>query len=435
MAGNDQIPTETAAARASLARAAAVGRVKQNWRRADFHNHQKRKSPQRLEKDRAALEKVFAEAENIPIFKEALAWAREHGIEFFVDRTCTKQVGAYYMGGRGIIGINQRVLQNPQLAAVYLTHEIRHAWQDVHGIMAHSQKLDYVEQAVRTALIEADAMAFETVAAHQSARATLKKREAEQGLPKDLAIRLKRIEKYLESEKDDLWRGFRGWFHSPRPYFYGNAVAQRQAEAFGIKGARAEDHKYEFKPTLSVYPRRGPIDATDDADYRKLGTAFSGTNYLNDAQRREFVQRTVISPAQARSFWSGNKPLKLLGDIRKRELKMKLEEATLRFSGYGAAQDIDALKNYLGPRFAAVSGVKDVGHKITEGVMLETTVTFRRGTDLTQAFNMIYSQARGWDDIAPSVDNLDILASSAKLQQCSGRLPARRPRKPAPLAW
>lgn len=434
MADNDQTSTSDTASRraASLARAEAVGRVRQRWRRADFHNHQKRKSPQRLEKDRVALEKVFAEAENIPLFKEALDWAREHGIEFFVDRRCTKHVGAFYAGGRGIIGINHRVLQNPQLAAVYLTHEIRHAWQDVHGLLEHSRKLDYVEQAVRTALIEADAMAFETVAMHQSARATLKKRAAETGLPKDLAVRLKRIEKYLENEKDDLWRGFRGWFYSPRPYFYGGSVLQREAAAFGIKGAKPEDHKYEFKPTITIHPRRGPIDITDEADYQKLGTTFSGANYLNNPERREFVQRKVSSPAEARSYWSGNKPLQMASDVRKRELKIKLEEATLSFSAYGSERDVDALKNYFGPRFRAVAAVKDVGYKLTDGVVLETTVTFRRGTKLQEAFNAVYAQARGWEDVAPTVQAIDIFASSAAL---SGNTCGRFRRRPPARTW
>jgi hypothetical protein len=88
-----------------LAKAAAVGRVRARWNKRDFRVFQNGLTQARRDKDAAALQKAFAEAADIPIFKEALDWAREHGIDFFVDRTCTKQVGAYYTGGIGAVGI------------------------------------------------------------------------------------------------------------------------------------------------------------------------------------------------------------------------------------------------------------------------------------------------------------------------------------------
>jgi len=407
-----------------LAKAAAVGRVRARWNKSDFRRFQNGLTQRRRDKDAKALAKVFAEAENIPVFKEALDWARANGIEFFVDRTCTKYVGAYYTGGTGVIGINQRVMDKPALAAIFLTHEIRHAWQDTQGLLGHSLKPDFAQEAIRTALIEADAMAFEMLAAHQSARATLKKREAGSGLPKDLAIRLKRIEKYLENENADLWRGFKGWFESPRARIYSDGIAQRMGAMLGMAEAKPKDKKYEFKPTSQPPPPHAPIDITQDADYQKLGKTFAGGSYLNDAARREFVLRTANSPAEARSYWRGGaQQSKIVKDLRRRELKIKQDEPQLHFSTHGPEGDIEQLAGFLKKHFDAAKDVKAVSSRAPDPCILDITVTFRRGNDPVTAFSRAASGLDGkWSASAPGVQSLFVEGKSVGFKRARGRL-------------
>lgn len=407
-----------------LERAAAIGRVKARWQRHDYNAFQRRLKPSRLEKDRAALEKAFAFADDVPVFKEALDWAREHGIEFFVDRTCSRYVGAYYTPGIGAVGVNHRVLNNPQLMAIYLTHEIRHGFQDVHGLLGHSMKPNFAGEAIRTALIEADAMAFETLAAHQAARAVLKKRQAEKGLPPDLAIRLKRIEKYCADEKADLWRGFGSWFQGQRVFFYSDAIARREAAMLGMKSDKPVDHKYEFR-VFSASPCDPLPDIADDAQFQKLGKTFSGDNYLNDAKRRDFVLQTVNNPSLARSFWrAGAKPSKLVSDLRKTELQMKHDTPRMTITASGWPEQLPPLAARLTQLLRAVKEVAAIAAAPNDGSMrLEMTVTFKKGVDPVTAFRAAAAGIDGqWKDAAPAVSSLSIEGKSKTLRGARGRL-------------
>ncbi|MEZ0261239.1 MAG: DUF6782 family putative metallopeptidase [Alphaproteobacteria bacterium] len=414
-----------------LARAEAVARVARRWQRGDFRAFQRGLSQARRDKDKAALEKAFNLAAEVPVFKEALDWAKENGIEFFVDRTCSKYVGAYYTGTTGVIGVNHRALQNPQLMAIYLTHEIRHAWQDAHGIMGHSMKPDYAGEAIRTALVEADAMAFETLAAHQAARAVLQKRQAEKGLPPDLATRLKRMEKMCANAERDLWRGFETWFQTSRPFFYCEAVAKREATVLGIRGEAPKDHKYEFKAMMMPGEKTRLIDVTDEADFQKLGTTFSGGNYLNEKKRREFVKHTVNNPSLARTFWrAGAKTPKLLTALRKKELQMKQDTPQLHIDATGQPSDIQALANLLEIKLKALTEVEKVEADKRSSLMLNMTVTFKKGIDPVTAFrNAAIALDGQWAHVAPSVMKLYIEGMSKTMWGARGRL-ERNPYRP-----
>jgi predicted peroxiredoxin len=70
-----------------------------HWDQTAFKKLKATWSPERIDEDNETLDKIFALAADCPLLAEALDWAKEHGIKFFVDRTAVKLGGYYAQGG------------------------------------------------------------------------------------------------------------------------------------------------------------------------------------------------------------------------------------------------------------------------------------------------------------------------------------------------
>lgn len=259
---------------------------------------------ERIEADDKRLKEIFALADKIPIFQEALDWARTHGVQFLVDRTCW-DVGGYYMPGTGIVTISKNQLRHgTEIWAVRaLVHEIRHAWQDYYGLLNRDLRKFYTDFA-HTALIEADAMAFECLAKEQH-----------------MAAEFPQACKLPENQDDFLWKSFKQWYSSYRAELYGDGVIKLHgAYQWRIPTVTPPRRNYEFIP----YVRRNPwvpiLDLSSLQDLRRLGRGFKRGNYF-PREAREFLPRTALASSLVHNFYNaanGNQK-KLVTEVQKRE--------------------------------------------------------------------------------------------------------------------
>ena len=121
--------------------------------------------PVRRKKDKARIRKIRRLMAKSPLGKELLKWADANNIRIEMDHQT--QAGGYYFQGYKIVALSAQS-SSEQLTGT-LAHEIRHAWQDSHGMIpslsGNSGQLqtpeDYITQIK---FIEADAFAVgETV--------------------------------------------------------------------------------------------------------------------------------------------------------------------------------------------------------------------------------------------------------------------------------
>lgn len=140
------------------------------WQRDNLAAFRDGLGADRLLKDGLALVHLFDEMQKSPTAKAALEWGHKNGLQFIVDHVVTAG-GGYYHPGSGVVAIACRqIIKEDKAAAVgILTHEIRHAWHDYHGL------IDAADAAARTgnnlavdliteALFESDAAAHEALA-------------------------------------------------------------------------------------------------------------------------------------------------------------------------------------------------------------------------------------------------------------------------------
>lgn len=128
--------------------------------------------PARRKKDKARIRDIRRLMAKSPLGKELLKWADANNIRIEMDHQT--QAGGYYYQGYKIVALSARN-SNEDLTGT-LAHEIRHAWQDSHGMIPSlSDNLaqlqtpeDYITQIK---FIEADAFAIgETVRRSVSAK-------------------------------------------------------------------------------------------------------------------------------------------------------------------------------------------------------------------------------------------------------------------------
>src|SRR5690606_16166180 len=128
--------------------------------------------PARRKKDKARIRDIRRLMAKSPLGKELLKWADANNIRIEMDHQT--QAGGYYYQGYKIVALSARS-SNEDLTGT-LAHEIRHAWQDSHGMIPSlSDNLaqlqtpeDYITQIK---FIEADAFAVgETVRRSVSAK-------------------------------------------------------------------------------------------------------------------------------------------------------------------------------------------------------------------------------------------------------------------------
>jgi hypothetical protein len=241
--------------------------------------------------------------------KEALDWARKHQIEFIIDHNM--QTPAYYHVGAGIVALSDKIFHSKPGAVSALTHEIRHAWQDYHGLIP-TGGTTFAGYFIRLGLIEADAAAHGSLAEHQY-------HQGGGSAPTDGQI---------------LWKGFCSWYSGQRAKAYGRTALGEFAQQLGIPGIARWNPCFEYTPFQNgALPAREGIGISNAGEVRPLGKNFSGINYFNQPGSREFFARKILSPAFAAAFYRNCEELpfskdfyarhKLTDEIRKRLIQRK----------------------------------------------------------------------------------------------------------------
>jgi hypothetical protein len=316
----------------------AAGKAKQyplkvQWRRDNLAEWRDRRTSHRLEMDMEKMSDAFRLAARIPVLRAAIDWATQHDIEYVVDRM-TRARG-YYHSGTGVVAIAlDTLMSRPHQMASTIVHEIRHAWQDYHGLIPTGGR-SFSDYYVRVGLIEADAMAHGMLAKRQCELAD-NLRDAQHDLQMGDREAATRIDQ-LEKEQDDktaqheiLRDEFRRWYdlipekNKSIAEIYGSAAMLEFGHAIGIPGITPEDYRHEYKPP--PVPAREGGGITRYEDLLCLGKDFRGRHYFNKASR-EFIFRHALSPDHAGSFFStrgGRDPL--VDEMRRRTLSLTLRE-------------------------------------------------------------------------------------------------------------
>ena len=283
----------------------------------------------RRRKDKKALKKAFAQAADVPLAAEALAWAEQYGVKFFVDRQAVN-IGGYYIPGTGIVAVTSSTLEHIESLANLLAHEIRHAWQDYQGLLARDEQV-YLEQSfadrfINTALTEADANAFGKLAQAQARILQVKENIKKLGTKEEETRYLEALKKNTGSESAKLRKEFLKWFSEDQSHtgFYGDAASKSYGKRWDIYLGDVPLRNFEFKSADS-YEGFG-MDIHDRQDVLRLGESFSGTqNYLT-ALQPDILPKQILRPSLANTFWgvANSEQIKLTTDLRKAYLKKKL---------------------------------------------------------------------------------------------------------------
>jgi hypothetical protein len=278
------------------------------WDQSDFEAFRNRLPQRRLADDESRLNELFNYAASVPELKRALCWAKAHGVRFMVDHS-TNAYG-YYSWGTGIVAIAENLTGAlwRHTAVGTLVHEIRHAWQDYHGMLPTADA-EFSASFIKTGLMEADASAHGDLARDQFC---LRQNGQFAGS----------LAKELADEEAALWKRFHDWYRSANPISYGTQVMAFAAQRLGIKAAVPHDFRQEFRPKDCFKPGPG-IEYTRDEQLRRLGKGFDGRNYFNKADRRELYAE-ILSPSLAMQFFGhASRPSKLAQEVWRRELKDK----------------------------------------------------------------------------------------------------------------
>jgi hypothetical protein len=257
------------------------------------------------------------------MLRDTLAWAREVGLEFIVDRKFRKDGGqaGYFAPGSGAVAIaawcftcDDGLIE----AIATAVHETRHAWQEVQKLSPNicTSLTDYAQ---RRAVVEADATAHEKLAVRQYREARAGQASAETDV------------------RQEMWDYFKAWYPTQGAQYA--ALAENDcAEQFGLAAANQEagqdqpsynDFPFEFWPQPSEDLAFRGVDITRPEQFRRLAKTYGGANYF-DAAESDFLQREVLSPGRAAAHFSAGPPTKLAQQIRRAELRQKFAGRKMR---------------------------------------------------------------------------------------------------------
>ena len=268
------------------------------WKTDTFTAFQESLPAARRVDDAECLRRMFAKAARVPVLGEALEWGDKKNLKYFIDRTCVN-IGGYYTVGTGVVGAAPTASRDFTEFACVMTHEIRHAWQDYHG-MIPTMGRSFTEYNIKLALIEADAFAFEERAFMEEDVRSIKQMR-ERASPYELSC-LKLKQEALANEKDTMAHFFMDWFSGSRPRFYGDAAVKRFAERLKIQDIIMPERKYEFRAYKGLQaPRRKGIDIRELEKVFKLGETFNGVNYMRDMPRD--VMKRILNPDLSNTFY------------------------------------------------------------------------------------------------------------------------------------
>lgn len=275
------------------------------WDTEAFDAFQAARGADMVDIDEKRLQRIFNEAVS-PTFHQALDWARENGVRFFIDPTL-KDAGAYYVMGTGVVGLNARYASSPMQAAPLLTHEIRHAWQDKQGFIPTVGR-HFAEYFMQISLIEADATAYEKLAQHEEY--VLWDQDGYDSGMKQPPIQQGRT----------LRSGFSSWTKN-RGSLYGETAARHFGTLLGIKGIKPRDFGISFKAYEEKdKPVIKGIDVSNVAAALATGVAFDGkTNYLDTPEMRDYLAQKMLKPALAQKFYAASRNVPpLVKEVNKR---------------------------------------------------------------------------------------------------------------------
>lgn len=302
------------------------------WEREAFDAFKAGLSPARVARDEKLLADVFNMAAGVPILKEALDWARENDIAFIVDETTTGALG-YYNVGTGVVALGLGGLSRRYKSEVAgtLVHELRHAWQDVQGMIPTAGH-GFAEYYTKVALIEADAEAHGELARRQARiherQQDLENYEAANPVvAQRLAVVVEKARAEAAQNPQPLWGFFKNWFSSWRAASYGDTAAKHWGVKMGVPGVTKKNYRFEYKPYEGKKaPVLEGIDFSRPEQLRRMGKGFSGAsckNYFNNAAKDD-LSRRILSPDLATRFYDrAQKPTPLVRELRRREMLLK----------------------------------------------------------------------------------------------------------------
>lgn len=292
--------------------AQASQKTEVKWDQSGFDAWQATLPPERIAEDEKLLKEIFNLASRSPTLKQALDWAGQHGIKFFVDRT-TKSYHGQYKNGMGVVAIAAFEFERPEKAISTITHEIRHAWQDYYGLISNGSTVNFSKYYTQTALIEADANAFGERAESEFLAA---------GSPHSLTY-----------ETTDLGIKFLSWFSSVElPLYYGTVASEYIGQWLGVVPASKSPPGNNFSQGDSLktlYPLGAGVDVSDIENVLKLGKGFAGEKSYLAALPKEVLLKNVLAPSIADTFYgaASDNQRKLTADIRKAYLRKTLKPA------------------------------------------------------------------------------------------------------------
>lgn len=258
-------------------------------------------------RDARWVEKLMAKTRRSPTGRAALDWAAAHDIRFEVSNR--KNVTSAYNPGTGNIELHRGILT--QADPGLLVHEIRHAWQDRHGLIpdnsvANALRNDLARRLIIQALYEADAYAHQELVSYE-----LRHRG---NRPKDLGR--------------TLMKSFMGWFPHRARYYQ---RYEMQRVALGERLQKIDEVLGREKKDIPADIFHSGLDPWRRSDLELLGRSFAGVNYLSrlSQKERDHLRRRVLTPATAlaafnlkakRAAWSGKE-----NDMRKAQLRARLQ--------------------------------------------------------------------------------------------------------------
>ena len=289
-----------------------------HWDQKAYNELRATWSPERKAEDKKMLQKIFRMAKDSPQLMEELAWARQHGIKFFIDHTAVN-CGGYYWPGSGVVAISVNQLFSPAFTVEILAHELRHAWQDYHGLLAWNDLTpsagDFTAFFIKDALAEADALAYGQRASFEFQSAQYKK--IKEPVPTY-------IQRALLDENADLATKFLSWFGGKNSAFYGDFFSRKHGVKWGVYDGGLPTHNFEHHP---VEPQLAGINIDNIQDVLQLGANFSGTkNYLAEMQP-DILPKHILRPALANTFWgvAGTRQRRLTTELLKANLRKRLK--------------------------------------------------------------------------------------------------------------
>jgi hypothetical protein len=271
----------------------------------------------RAEEDAELLKKLFFGARRLSSTAgESLDWAKENGVTFFVDHVC--EMGGYYLTGTGIIAISKKSFNKDKISTVIgtLTHEIRHAWQDRHGVLGNANP-NLLDDLRAIALFEADASAFDKRAeAEAEISLAIEDRAERKLLPTAFNI----ITSYA-AQKTDLYKNFIDWFqYGPREKY-----CARKTDLYAEKWLGKKAPVLDFELQCQALQKNWKVfDSRNPNDLLQLTRHFNGRSYMpQDNAVQELLDLT--DPAKACRFFADGPVSPLLDAVLQKEIEAEIK--------------------------------------------------------------------------------------------------------------